>query len=137
MVVLDPQREALLAREIHRARWKVGFRTRAHFLERLRHFYIKAAPLCDTLILPTDYLVQLLNYFGDIYDREFPAELPDDSRHFKKVDSPEGAYALLLRGCYEGMVAFTDMFPQEARRPIEGFVPPAFCVPMPVLEDDE
>jgi hypothetical protein len=113
------------------------FPNRAQLLQDLGQLYVHAAPDFNNLPLPEEYVVQLINVIGDLYSNEFFTITPNQDRLQKKLISPEETYQVFLIAFLRGLVDFSNVFPREARVPIEPRPPSPFTRQLPIFTADQ
>jgi hypothetical protein len=121
----------------YRKLWVRTTHTRAQCETDLLNLYLLAGPDLQQLILPHDYLAQIISAIGELYAKEFPSKLPDtdQDRHLKKLQDPEATYQVFLSTFLLSLVEFTRAFP--FRVPLENQTVPLFETQLPVWTEDQ
>jgi len=136
-MTLDPARRQRLELEIHKHQWRSAFPDSKQLYSNFARRYLQYAQHSNRT-LPEEYLATVLNVIVDIYEAEFPAELPEiqQDRHLKKLINPEAAYLLFFDTFLNAVCAFTSSFPPEALLPI-GIKPTTLSCLLPVFTTDK
>jgi hypothetical protein len=139
MTVLDLTRQRRYELEVQKQIWRSSFYSRERLQRDLLTLYLQAAPQFDNRPLPKQYLAEVIQIIGELYETEFPSELPENEqeRHLKKLISPSDAYLVFLKAFLRSLIAFTQNFPASARVLLSPELPPLFQSPLPIFSDEE
>jgi hypothetical protein len=120
MTTLDPTRRERLQLELHKHQWRAAFPGSKELYSELTARYLEYAER-DNRTLPAHYRARLLNIVVQIYESEFPAELPDaqQDRHIRKLANPIDTYQVFTLLFLKALIALIKAFPSDALLPIE------------------
>ena len=133
----EGEQERKRLREQLLLQWRTAFPHRKQLYFDLSALYVADAQKTNRR-LPTDYLANVLNIICDIYEADFPAELPDidQYRHLQKLIDPQQTYTLFLSTFLDALISFSNNFPSEAHLPVD-YKPTAFTRLLPVFTKDK